>query len=187
MAVRGYRELVVWRRAMQLARETYRVAAALPPSERYGMASQLRRAAVSVASNIAEGHSRAHVREFLQLLSVARGSTVELETQLLLAQLVGHVRGREIRTALALCDEVSRMLTVMRAKLADRLPADARRSALGAQHTARKNSSQSLTPYTILSHRASGSASGLASASTHRDTSSARSVTRRGSARIAAV
>ena len=146
MVVRGYRGLVVWQRAMELVEAVYLLSGRLPHSERYGLAEQLRRAAVSVPSNIAEGHGRVHRREFLQFLSVARSSVLEIETQLLIAERVGCSASADTARALALCDEVSRMITAMHARLADGLPDHARRSALGAQHTARKNSSQSRIP-----------------------------------------
>ena len=146
MVVRGYRELVVWQRAMELVEIVYAAAATLPRSERFGLADQLRRAAVSVPANIAEGHARVHRKEFLHFLSIARSSCVEVETHLLIAQRTRTLRESDVGAALGLCEEVSRMITTMRARLADALPDGARRSALGAQHTARKNSSQSRIP-----------------------------------------
>jgi len=146
MVVRSYRELIVWERAMQLVVAVYEVLARFPPCERYGLSGQLRRAAVSIPANIAEGHARAHRRAFLHFLSIARASLAEVETHLLVAERVGHIAADDARPAIVLCDEVSRMLTAMRARLADGLPERARRSPLDAQHTARKNSSQSRIP-----------------------------------------
>ncbi len=82
---RPHHDLKVWQDAMALARAVYAVSARFPPDERYGLTSQMRRAAVSVPSNIAEGCGRGSGRELLQFLYVARGSLAELETQLRLA------------------------------------------------------------------------------------------------------
>jgi len=89
MIVDNYRELDVWKVAMQLAVESYRVTKALPKDELFGMTSQIRRAAASIPANIAEGQGREHTKEFPYHLSVARGSLKELETHLLLCQQVG--------------------------------------------------------------------------------------------------
>src|SRR5262245_11201769 len=79
-----YRDLKVWQKAMDLAEACYRSTGSFPPEERYGMTSQIRRSSVSVATNIAEGHSRFHTKEFLNHLSMARGSLAESETLLML-------------------------------------------------------------------------------------------------------
>src|SRR5438445_9882804 len=92
MGVQSYQDLKVWNIAMQLALEVYRITEPFPQSERFGLTSQLRRAAVSVASNIAEGHARSTRGEFRNFLSVARGSTIEVEVQLFLAEQIGYVQ-----------------------------------------------------------------------------------------------
>lgn len=90
----GHRELRVWQDAMALVRAVYTVTKRFPADEQFGLSSQLRRAAVSVPSNIAEGAARASKREFAQFLSVARGSLAEVETQVLIARDLGYlVRG----------------------------------------------------------------------------------------------
>ena len=81
----GYRDLKVWQTAMRLAAEAYRLSAAFPKQEIYGLSSQIQRSAVSVPSNIAEGHGRNSNKEFNHFLGVAMGSLAELETQLILA------------------------------------------------------------------------------------------------------
>ena len=83
--VNGYRDLLVWGRAMDLVVETYRLTEAFPREEKYGLVQQLRRAAVSVPSNIAEGHGRDHLGDYLHHLSIANGSLMEVETQVLIA------------------------------------------------------------------------------------------------------
>ncbi len=80
---------------MQMVTAVYRLSSTFPPDERYGLTSQIRRAAVSIPSNIAEGAARQSSREFLQFLSVARGSLSELETQLLVARNLGYVQAED--------------------------------------------------------------------------------------------
>ena len=89
--VRGYQELMVWKKAMRLVVAVYEATATMPKEEIYGLTSQLRRAAVSVPSNIAEGQSRLTRGEFRQFLGMARGSLAELETQVILAKELGFV------------------------------------------------------------------------------------------------
>lgn len=97
---KGYRELIVWQRAMKLAPEIYRITRGFPTEERYGLSSQLRRAAVSVAANIAEGQGRNHFGEFRQFLGIARGSLAELDTLLILSTELSYM-GQEEQNRLA--------------------------------------------------------------------------------------
>jgi four helix bundle protein len=148
---RDFRDLIVWQRSHALMRAAYVVATQLPPEERYGLASQLRRAAASVPANIAEGHSRRHRREFVQFLHIARASLKELESHLLGCEAVGYVTRHDVSQAIDLSAEVSRMLATMLRKLspppADApLPLHAARSTLTSRvdHAiARRNRSQS--------------------------------------------
>jgi four helix bundle protein len=121
MIVQQYRQLVVWQKAMDLAVMCYSVTNQFPRSELFGLTSQIRRAAASVPANIAEGHSRAHTKEFRNHLSIARGSLAELETHLMLGQRVGQIAVVDLNQSLALCDEVSRMLARLRRSLEDRI------------------------------------------------------------------
>ena len=84
----SYKELLVWQRSIALARDVYAYTSQLPQSEKYGLASQMQRAVVSIPSNIAEGYDRNNRKEFLQFLGIALGSSAELETQLLISHLV---------------------------------------------------------------------------------------------------
>ncbi len=98
---------------MELAQEVYRLTDTMPDTERYGLISQMQRCSVSIASNIAEGHSRAHNGDFLKHLSYARGSLSELETQITLAVRVDRLNRAETMVAWDLCQEVGKMLTAL--------------------------------------------------------------------------
>jgi four helix bundle protein len=89
--IRSYRDLVVWQLAMKLGIDLYRATAAFPDSERYGLTSQMRRAAVSIASNIAEGYGRGARQEYIRYLRMSRGSLYEIETQLAFAVELGYL------------------------------------------------------------------------------------------------
>ena len=111
MEVFLFKKLIVWQKAMSLARLVYAVARSLPSEERYGLADQLRRAAASIPSNIAEGNGRASNKDYAHFLSIARGSLFETLTQLQLAQDIGYIDDyTEIEMLAA---EVSRILTSM--------------------------------------------------------------------------
>jgi four helix bundle protein len=111
--VKSFRELVVWQRAIELTLEIYKVTKAFPKDESFGLTSQLRRAAVSVASNIAEGQGRKTKGEFVQFLCVARGSNAEVQTQLVIAQGLGYSDEVAIARCEALALEVAKMLNGM--------------------------------------------------------------------------
>lgn len=111
-----YRELTVWRKAMEAAREVYRLAPRLPREETYGMRSQITRAVVSVPANIAEGWTRESVREKAQFFAIAQGSLAETETLLTLCEDLDWFPRKETEDLRGLLDETSRMLTTMRRK-----------------------------------------------------------------------
>ena len=121
MSVQHFRELLVWQKGMILAKLCYEVTTGFPRSEMFGLTSQIRLAAVSVPANIAEGHGRAHTKEFLNHLSMARGSLAELETHLILSQQVGLLTEDTLATCLTICGEISRMLSGLRKSLEARL------------------------------------------------------------------
>jgi four helix bundle protein len=104
---------------MELIVECYRLSRAFPKEELFCLTSQLRRAAISVGANIAEGNGRAHRKEYLQHLSISQGSLNEVVTLLTVSQLLGYVTRQGTETALGLADETGRMLTVMRRRLAN--------------------------------------------------------------------
>ncbi len=115
-AIRSFRDLVVWRKSIELAKVVYDLSKRFPVDERFGLTSQVRRAAVSVSSNIAEGHSR-QGREFGHFLSIARGSLAEVESQLLLAVELGFLQAETLEDALNLAGEIRRMACSLSAKV----------------------------------------------------------------------
>jgi four helix bundle protein len=114
---RGYRDLVVWQKGITLAKEIYLLTKKLPTDEKFGLVSQMRRAAVSVPSNIAEGQARRTTGEFIQFISHAEGSVAELDTQLALCQDLDILTVNECAPAASLLDELRRMLNSLRRKL----------------------------------------------------------------------
>ncbi len=117
MGVQSYRDLRVWKTAVELTLEIYQITESFPQSERFGLTSQLRRAAVSIASNIAEGHARSTVGEYRNFLSVARGSAIEIEVQLFLAERIGYVQSPLLVKARGYCESISRMITNLKRAL----------------------------------------------------------------------
>lgn len=111
MTIQSYRDLLVWQKAMDLVAECYRLSEFFPKTETYGLASQLRRAAVSIPANIAEGHGREHLGDYLHHLSIANGSLMEVETHLLLAEKLSFLTKQQTETILSATAEVSRMLS----------------------------------------------------------------------------
>jgi four helix bundle protein len=109
MSIRSHRDLLVWQRAMELAAAVDALAARLPAHERYGLGSQLRRAAASIPANIAEGWARP-TRAYIHHLNIALGSEAELQTLLELAQRVNLIATRDSEPALAVASQVGRML-----------------------------------------------------------------------------
>lgn len=122
MSIKGYRDLIIWKKATDLAKEVYRLTKDFPSQERYGLGSQLQRAAVSVASNIAEGQARHHSGEFRQFLFLALGSLAEVDTQLYLACELGYVDGADNSRAETLIEELRRMMYSLVARLPTRRP-----------------------------------------------------------------
>ena len=108
--VRSYRDLQVWQRAMDLAVGTYEITKSYPREELFGLTSQSRRAAASIAANIAEGYGRATKASYLSFLRIARGSLKELETHLILAERVGLTASETVRPLLEKTDDLGRML-----------------------------------------------------------------------------
>jgi len=119
MAYKTYRELVAWQKAMDLVQAVYRTTGQFPKDELYGLTAQLRRAAISLPSNIAEGQGRNSRPEFLQFLSIAYGSLRELETQLLIAERLGYMGERELDLLMTSAGEVGRLINGLARSLHD--------------------------------------------------------------------
>ncbi|WP_395684236.1 four helix bundle protein [Dokdonella sp.] len=115
--IQSYRDLLVWQKAMQLAEEVYAMSTRLPDIEKYGLASQMRRAAVSIPSSLAEGHARSSTKEFARYVSIAMGSLAEIDTQLQLSARLGYMSEADIFSLLERCDEQGRMLRGLRKSL----------------------------------------------------------------------
>jgi four helix bundle protein len=113
MYVKSYKELIVWQKAMSLCEEIYKLTALFPQNEIYGIVLQIKRAAISIASNIAEGYGRSSQKDFNQFLCIAYGSLLELETQLLLSKRLKLVKEVEFISSEQLVEEISKMLHSM--------------------------------------------------------------------------
>ena len=118
--VRSHRDLLVWQRAMDIAVSTYELTKLFPRDELFGLTSQSRRAATSVAANIAEGYGRATKQAYLNFLRIARGSLKELETHLALAERVGLASAETTKDLLDQTDELGRMLHGLISKVQSR-------------------------------------------------------------------
>jgi len=103
--VKSYKDLLVWQRSIQLSLAIYRLTSSFPAEERYGLSSQLRRAGVSVPSNIAEGYGRGSRKDYKQFLAIARGSTLEVQTQLIIANELGYCKLDALKQAEALSEK----------------------------------------------------------------------------------
>ncbi len=119
MTIRHYRDLRVWQAAMDFAADIYQISRKLPSDERFGLCSQLRRAAVSIPSNIAEGHARGSSKEFRRYIGMAMGSLSEWETQLMLTSRIGLLEESNIEALLSQADQLGRQLRSLKKKLND--------------------------------------------------------------------
>jgi four helix bundle protein len=119
LAVLHFRELVAWQKAMDLVVAVYELSARFPGDERFGLTNQIRRAAVSIPSNIAEGQGRGAGASFGQFLRIALGSLQEVETQLLIAQRLGYVAERDVLCLLDLSAETGRVVAGLLRSIAD--------------------------------------------------------------------
>jgi len=115
--IRSYRDLKVWQLGIDLVCQVYGITKFFPKSEIYGLTSQLQRAAVSVPSNVAEGHARGSSREFLHFLTISLGSLAELETQLSIALHLKYVDNTVLEPVLYMCDELGKMLRALQRSL----------------------------------------------------------------------
>ena len=117
MQVRSYKDLIVWQKSMDLVELVYQATKGFPREELYGLTNQIRRASVSIPSNIAEGQARNSTAEFRNFLSIARGSLAEVETQLLIAERLNYLDSEKLREILAVQIEVNKMTNALMNKL----------------------------------------------------------------------
>lgn len=117
MQIQSYKELVVWQKSMVLCQKVYKLSESFPKTETFGLTSQMRRSAVSIPSNIAEGKYRGTRKDFAQFLRIARGSTAELETQIILTINLGLTKKENLVEIESLIEEISKMLSVLINKL----------------------------------------------------------------------
>jgi four helix bundle protein len=115
--VKSYKDLIVWKKAIEMVLEIYKIVSIFPSEERYALTSQIRRSAVSVPSNIAEGHSRQHSSEFRQFIYIALGSLAELDTQLIIAEKLQYIREEELVLITERIVELRKMLFTIGKKL----------------------------------------------------------------------
>lgn len=112
-----YENLDVWKKSMNYVEEVYALAKKLPKEELYGLSDQIRRAVVSIPSNIAEGYGRATTKEYTHFLSIARGSKYEVETQMRICERLGYLPKEEVDNLMSRNSDITRMLTAMINKL----------------------------------------------------------------------
>jgi four helix bundle protein len=117
MGVQSFREIIVWQRSMQLCLAVYKLTGGYPREEMYGLTNQVRRAAVSISSNIAEGHGRGSTGQLIQFLCIARGSNFEVQTQLMIAKGLGFGSPELTEECEGLSNEVGKMLNATLATL----------------------------------------------------------------------
>jgi four helix bundle protein len=117
LKAKSYRDLKVWQKSIELARDLYSKTRTFPEDERFGLTNQVRRAAVSICSNIAEGQARRTTKDFIQFLHISRGSLAELDTQLTLSHKLGYLNEENYQKLLNQIDEIQRMLFSMITKL----------------------------------------------------------------------
>jgi len=119
-AVKSYRDLIVWQKSMWLTKMVYVLTKRLPKEELNSLSDQMRRAAVSIPSNIAEGNAKLSSKDYANFLAIARGSKSELETQLLICVDIGYLTEEDTAEAMGLCTEIDKMLYALIARLRQR-------------------------------------------------------------------
>lgn len=117
MESKTYRDLVAWQKSMDLVEEVYRLTKLLPKEEQFALSDQMRRCAVSIPSNIAEGQARKSVKEFSYFLTVSQGSKAELQTQLLICERLNYLSRTQTKKSLLLTEEVGKLIFAIRKSL----------------------------------------------------------------------
>ncbi|HTK75609.1 MAG TPA: four helix bundle protein [Gemmataceae bacterium] len=122
MTLSSYRDLIAWQKAIELVEIVYQATARFPRCEIWGLSNQLRRAAVSIPSNIAEGQGRRSTRDFLKFLAIAQGSRQEVETQIIIAERLGYLEAGDSQRLLEQIRELGRVISGLSKSLEARLP-----------------------------------------------------------------
>ncbi|MBI1648036.1 four helix bundle protein [Capnocytophaga sp. 051621] len=115
--IEDYKDLIVWQRSMELAEEVYRLVKKLSKEELFALSDQIRRAVISIPSNIAEGYERNSTKEYIHFLSIAKGSKAELETQLLLCTKIHYLNNSDIEKSISLIQEIGKMINSLQKHL----------------------------------------------------------------------
>ena len=124
MRADSYKDFIVWQKAIDLSVEVYKLVKLLPKTETYALSDQMRRAVISIPSNIAEGQGRNSARDFVKFLGIARGSQKELETQLYICTKLEYFKEEDASVAFNLCEEVGKMLNSLINKIRSRLTSE---------------------------------------------------------------
>lgn len=111
--MRNFKKLMIWKKGIHIVKEIYKVSKSLPKEEKFGLISQIKRAAISIPSNIAEGSSRNSETEFKRFLEIAIGSLFEVETQLIIAQELGFLKTNQTKDVFCLVEEESKMISTL--------------------------------------------------------------------------
>lgn len=119
--IRRYRDLDVWKKSIQLVKQVYKISENFPKHETYTLTSQMRRSAISVASNIAEGHARNYTKEYIRFSEISYGSLAELETQVVIAFELNYITQEELDELFAKSSEIGKMLNGLLTSLARKL------------------------------------------------------------------
>lgn len=115
--IKSFKDLRIWQKGIEIVEDSYRLTKTFPKEEAYGLTSQIRRASVSIPSNIAEGFKRYHNKEYKQFLFIALGSLAELETQLIIAKKLNFIDQQDLQDVFVKIDYLSRMISVLMKKL----------------------------------------------------------------------
>ena len=110
ITIKSYKDLLIWQKGIEIVKETYLLCDKLPNKELYGLQSQMKRAAVSIPSNIAEGYGRNYTQNYIQFIKIARGSLLELETQVIISKELGLVNDSQYSKLISLIIEENKML-----------------------------------------------------------------------------
>ena len=121
MAITHYKDLLVWQKSMDLAEKIYEAVKSMPKEELYGLSDQMRRAVISVPSNIAEGQQRSSTKDYIRFLHIARGSLGELETQIILCERLKYLEHEITYPLINQCDEIQRMISGLIKNLMQRI------------------------------------------------------------------